>query len=146
MMRWPKVANNKNLVPLSGNNERTKRIATKGGKASGEQRQKRMLLREAYNSIALGEYKPIGKTAELIAEKFGNITLEEAIMLSMIVEATSGSVAAATWIRDTVEGKPKQDMQPGNGIDVNITWDNEHNQFKDLTTEELRQLAGRTEE
>ena len=87
------MANEQNLKPL---NKRTKseqrKIATKGGKASGEARRKRKTLKEEL--IALLETE----------------NYNQKISLAMIKEAEAGNTKAFEVIRDSIGEKPREQL------------------------------------
>jgi len=104
-----------------------------GGKANGEKRRKTATLREAYDSISSRPYKAVGSMAQGIVDQYGDITLEEGIVLAMLVKSCEGDVSASTWIRDTIWGKPRQVIeQTGNVKNINIRW------LEDLSDDELQ--------
>ena len=127
--------NTKNLKPLNTlNKEVAKEICKKGQKASAEVKRKRKTLKEAYLSIASKPYVPIGDMAESITQRFGSVTVDEAIILAMTVKASNGDVQAAVYLRDTIGEKPTDNHEIN--IDMN-------NPFKDLTVKELKELAAK---
>ena len=110
------MAKEENLKPLDKTNkERTKEIATKGGKASGKSRAKRKTFKDAYLAIADKPFKPIGALAGEIQAQYKAITVQEAISIAMTVKASNGDVQAATYLRDTIGEKPTDKSE----IDVN---------------------------
>lgn len=103
------MANIANLKSLSTSEARER--GTKGGIASGEARQKRKALRQAYETIAGMPYLPVGDLATEIMENFKKVsdgremTVDEAIVMAQIVKAANGDTAAAVFIRDTIGEK-----------------------------------------
>ena len=77
------------------------KIARKGGKASGESRRKRKLLKEHLELLL--ETK--------IQTSDGEITKSEAITLKLIEQALKGNVKAYKLIRDTLGEAPIQKIQ-----------------------------------
>ena len=129
-----------NLKPFKSGTDSTKKIQRAGQKASTAAKAQRKTLREAYYAIAEAPYKPIGETAELIAKAYKPVSVDQAIMMAAVHAATNGNINAAIFIRNSVDGRPKQDIQQtGKGIDVSIQWDN--NPYSNLTENELRQLS-----
>lgn len=98
------AANLKNLrVPTS---EEARKIGALGGKKSAESRKKRKTMREAYLHVCELPFKPIGDLAKEITDIYGEeVTVDEALMLAMIVKGTNGDVQACTFIRDTIGEK-----------------------------------------
>lgn len=107
------MANEENLVPFNEMTEKEQRkIASKGGKASGEARKKRKLIAaqlELLLSLPLKDEK-----AKTKLEKLGidtdNIDNQMAMVISMWNKAIKGDVQAFNSIRDTVGEKPKENM------------------------------------
>ena len=101
-----------NLIPQS---ERTKaeqrEIAKKGGVASGKARREKKALRETLEQLLAmpmkdGKSTDIDKIKSIAGLKGKNITMLEAIMLSMLQKAVKGDVRASEYIRDTIGQKP----------------------------------------
>lgn len=126
-----------NLIPQS---ERTKdeqrRIARKGGKASGKARRDKKAMKETLETLLTMNLQQ-GKgdeieTIQSIAELKGkNISVQEAIMLAQIKKAMKGDTRAAEFVRDA----------SGNKLAENVALTgNVNNPFADLTTEELKKL------
>ena len=127
-----------NLIPQS---ERTKseqrKIATKGGIASGKARREKKAMKETLASLLSMPLKD-GKSADidaiknLAAVKGKNITVQEAIMLAQIQKAMKGDTRAAEFIRDSSGNKPVDGLE----ISGNV-----NNPFAGLSTEELKALV-----
>lgn len=97
--------------------ERTKeeqqRIATKGGIASGKARKQRKLMQEVANNILNMPLKD-GTIDEIrnLAEVRGlNITVQEAILISMVKKALKGDSKAAAYVRDTAGQMPTSNIE-----------------------------------
>lgn len=111
-----------NLIPQS---ERTKaeqrEIARKGGIASGKARREKRALKDTLEELLAMPMKD-GKSANIddiksiAGVKGKNITMQEAIMLSMLDKAVKGDVRAAEYVRDTIGQKPDSRMN----IDMNL--------------------------
>lgn len=81
--------NVENLIPMDVRSEDEQRkLASKGGKASGESRRKRAALREELDSLL--SHKGVQKK----------------VCLALVAKALEGDVRAFEVIRDTVDGKP----------------------------------------
>ena len=90
----------------------------KGGLASGETRRKKRAMKEALQEllampIADGELADIAAADSLKALEGANLTVQEKILLEVILKAAAGDVRAAEFIRDMTEGKPagRYDLQ-----------------------------------
>ena len=106
------VKGENNLKPLNTiDKDVAKVIRQKGQKASAEVKRKRKTLKEAYLCIADKPYVPIGDMAESITQRFGSITVDEAIILAMTVKASNGDVQAAVYLRDTIGEKPSDKIE-----------------------------------
>ena len=86
-----------------------------GGIASAKAKKERKLLRDTLNDLLkmpLRDGLPdnLEKIASIAGMKGKNITMQEAIMLSMLQKAAKGDVRAAEYIRDTIGQKPGLDM------------------------------------
>lgn len=93
--------NESNLIPQS---ERTKeeqrKIARKGGIASGKARREKKIFKEAIE-------KQLGQSIDSMIE-------------SMIKQAKCGNVQAITFLRDTIGEKPTDKVEAEVNSDVNI--------------------------
>ncbi|MET1108801.1 stress-induced protein [Enterococcus faecium] len=92
------MANDKNLIPQSKRTKSERRkIAKKGGKASGKARRKKSDLRKALNVILTSEVseKRIAKKLECMGLEN---TYEMAIMISLVNEALNGDISAVNQI------------------------------------------------
>lgn len=89
--------NDSNLVPLSANNERTKRIAKMGGEASGEARRQKKLMRERLEvALEMPHFDLEGNET----------TKGEAVVASLVQKAIDGDTSAARLIVQTLDGLP----------------------------------------
>lgn len=87
-------ANPQNLkIPTS---EEARRNGAKGGKASGEARRKKKLLRECLDELLAREYDT----------KLGKMTGSEALSVQLMKKALNGDVKAFEVLRDTAGQKP----------------------------------------
>lgn len=92
------MINEKNLVPQSERSEEErKKIASMGGKASGEARRKKRDLRKALEELLEREYKD--KSGKIISGT-------EAITARLFEQAMKGNIRAFETLRDTVGQKP----------------------------------------
>lgn len=115
------MANEKNLTKMGKKRnlttEEAQKIGAKGGRKSAEARRERKLLKDLLEE-ALEK-----KT------KAGNKYID--ITVALIKEAERGNVKAYETIRDTLGQKPTEKIQHSGEL---------NNPFKNLSTEELRQL------
>ena len=87
-------ANPQNLkIPTS---EEARRNGAKGGKASGEARRKKKLLRECLDELLAREYDT----------KLGKMTGSEALSVQLMQKALNGDIKAFEVLRDTAGEKP----------------------------------------
>lgn len=110
------MANEQNLKPVRSKKEARER-GKAGGIKSGEIRAKRKTLRE--------------ELLVLLETKLEDKTVQEKISFSLIQEALKGNVKAFETIRDTIGEKPQDKLNISGEV---------NNPFKELSTEELRQL------
>lgn len=101
-----------NLIPQS---ERTKseqrKIAQKGGIASGKARREKKLMRETFDMLLSmplknGKLVNVEEIRSFAALKGKNISVQEAIMIAQIQKAMKGDTRAAEYVRDTIGQKP----------------------------------------
>lgn len=99
------MANNSNLKPLS--TEEARKRGSKGGKASVKARRKKKMLRETFETLLTmpikdGDIENIEGIKNFAALKDVNISVQEAMAISMLQRAIKGNVKAAEFIRDTI--------------------------------------------
>lgn len=130
---------NDNLIPQS---ERTKeeqrKIATKGGIASGEARRKKKLIKEQLELLLSLPLKD--ENAKRKLEQLGidadNLDNQMAMVISIWNKALKGDIQAFNSIRDSVGEKPSDVVE-----NINYTKE-EAEKYKKLSIEELKKLAG----
>lgn len=103
------MANEKNLKTPSTSEARSR--GKKGGIASGKARREKKALKDTLEELLAmpikdGELKNIDQIKSIAGIKGKNITMQEAIMLSMLNKAAKGDVKAAEYVRDTIGQKP----------------------------------------
>ncbi len=108
--------NEGNLVSLADRTTEEKReIAIRGGIASGEARREKKLMKDQIKlllSLPLKDKKAI-KQLETLGIDTDNIDNQMALVISMwqtALKGGKGSVAAATFLRDTVGEKPVEEV------------------------------------
>ena len=108
------MANEENLVPMTDLTESERReMARKGGIASGKARKQKKLMSEVANDILQLPLKS-GTVDEIknLAEVRGlNITVQEAILISMVKKALKGDPKAAAYVRDTAGQMPTNNIE-----------------------------------
>lgn len=113
--------NQENLIPFNElTEEKQRELARKGGIASGKARKEKKLLKDEL-AILMETINKDGKT------------YQELISTALVKEALKGNTKAYEIIRDTMGQKPKEE--------INLTGE-VNNPYSELTTEELRKLAG----
>ena len=111
------MRNEENLINFTElTEEEQRRLARKGGKASVKARRERKQMRETLE-ILLNMPLKGGKEADVesirnfAAIKGKNISVQDALLLSMIQRALKGNVRAAEYVRDTIGENPIQQVE-----------------------------------
>lgn len=91
--------------------QRMKKCSSKGGKASGEAKRRKKLMKENLEilcqlSLKSGRATDIESIKNFVELKGKNITVEQAMLLAQIKKALNGDSTAMTFIRDTMGQKP----------------------------------------
>lgn len=99
-------------VPTS---EEAREFGRRGGIASAKKRRERKAMKETLEELLSmplkkGASADISKVRNIAAMKGKNITMQEAIMLSMLQKAAKGDVRAAEFVRDTAGQRPTDKM------------------------------------
>lgn len=110
------MANDENLIPM---NRRTKseqrKIATAGGKASGEARRKKRDMRKAaemlLNMPVSSKQSTMKATLTALGIDEEDMDYSMGVMAAMLVQAANGNVNAAKFLRDTAGQNPAQQLQ-----------------------------------
>ncbi len=126
-------------MPIIPNSERTPEelhaITVKGGIASGKARREKKLMKEQLEmllSLPL-KNKAIKDGIKQLGIKIEDINNQMAIVLALYRKALKGDTKAFELIRDTIGEKPQDNINLNGNLDIN-------NPYKDLTTEELREI------
>lgn len=126
--------NEENLKPIRYlSSDEAKRRGAKGGKASGEARRRRKLIKEQME-IALSlpvSNKKIRKTMEDIGLDDEDMDNQMALVLAMIQQGCKGDVSAFNSIRDLMGEKPQDKVELSGEVS---------NPFEGLSTEDLKKL------
>lgn len=122
------MANEQNLMPISEvNSRRTReqhsRDSRKAGIASGKARREKKAFKETLEAVLamsiengnIDDIDDIQNYAEMMGK---NISVQEAMVLSMVQKALEGNVKAAEWIRDTAGQKPSDKVKLESEIDM----------------------------
>lgn len=128
--------NTDNLKPFTKGDERTRELAKKGGKKSGEARRKRKNMRDTMNiflSMPMGKGKAKDiETIKSIADLKGiNMTMQDALVYSLMMTALGGGkdgTAAFKVIQETIDS-----------VNDNLGFD--YSLFDDMSQEEIIALA-----
>jgi Holliday junction resolvasome RuvABC ATP-dependent DNA helicase subunit len=130
---------NNNLIPQS---ERTKeeqrKIAIKGGIASGKARRRKKLIKEQLElllSLPLKDENAKRKLKQMGIDA-DNLDNQMAMVISIWNKALKGDVQAFNTIRDSVGEKPKEVIENHNYTKEELE------KYKMLSIEELKKLAG----
>lgn len=91
--------------------KRASECGRKAGKASGEAKRRKKLMRENLEilcqlSLKSGRATDIESIKNFVELKGKNITVEQAMLLAQIKKALNGDSTAMTFIRDTMGQKP----------------------------------------
>ncbi|MBO7221715.1 MAG: hypothetical protein J6U74_05410 [Clostridia bacterium] len=91
--------------------EQRRENGRKGGIASGEAKRKKKAMRETLDVLLSmrmknGKFADIESITSFAALKGKNISVQEAMIISMLQRAMKGDVKAAEWVRDTAGQKP----------------------------------------
>lgn len=128
------MANEQNLIPFNKQTEEEQREkARKGGIASGVARRKRKAMKENLElllSLKVQD-KKIKAVMKALGIKESEMTNQMAMQVAMLNQSLKGNVQAYKELRDTVEGKPTDNIK----VDGNI---NTANPLESLSTEEIR--------
>ena len=130
---------NDNLIPFTElTEEEQRKIATKGGIASGEARRKKKLIKEQLELLLSLPLKD--ENAKRKLEQIGidadNLDNQMAMVISVWNKALKGDIQAFNSIRDSVGERPKDVVE-----NINYTKE-EAEKYKELSIEELKRLAG----
>lgn len=131
-----------NLRPPQKGTEEARKRGRNGGIKSGEVRRAKKRMKDSIAMLldlppGLAEQRDILTALGIAEEDCNNQTL---IAVAMIQAAASGDVKAATWVRDTVGEKPSDK------VEATVTTSPLDETLADLSPEELREIAGLTDD
>lgn len=112
------MANEQNLIP--GGHTLTKEEQSKGGKTSAEVRRLKAAVKKALEKSIP---QNMTELRELLKEANIEATNDNGIAFAMVLKALKGDLYAASWIRDTIGEKPKDELSLGGDAVVIISGD-----------------------
>ena len=114
-----------NLIPFGELTEAEQRkIAQMGGKASGEARRRKKMMREIINTVLAMPLKQgkkcvdIGDVSSYANLKGKNIDVQTGIILAQVTNALKGDLRSAEFIRDTSGQAPVKDVNIAGAVPV----------------------------
>lgn len=130
---------NNNLIPFTElTEEEQRKIAVKGGIASGKARRRKKLIREQLKLLLSLPLKD--ENAKRKLEQLGidadNLDNQMAMVIAIWNKALKGDIQAFNSIRDSVGEKPKEVIENHNYTKEELE------KYKMLSIEELKKLAG----
>ncbi len=106
------MANEQNLIP--GAHKLTHEEQSEGGKKSGEVRRLKAAVKKALDGKVPEDMQELIKVLEAAGV---DTTNDNGIAFAVVLKALKGDLSAATWIRDIVGEKPKDELQiEGDGV------------------------------
>lgn len=105
------------LIPQSKRTKaEQKKIARKGGIASGKARREKKAMRETLDILLSmpmkdGAYADVESIRSFASIKGKNISVQEAILIAQVQKAMKGDTKAAEYIRDTIGQKPGENVE-----------------------------------
>ncbi|WP_072500354.1 hypothetical protein [Olsenella phocaeensis] len=108
------MANEQNLRPTNTLTPRERReLSRKGAEATNRKRRERRDMRETFRAMLDMPMRPGGTTTASTLEGMGgkNMTVGQAIALSVLRKALDGDVRAAEFIRDTSGQRPSDRVE-----------------------------------
>lgn len=122
------MANEQNLNPFGTLTEDEQReISSKGGKASGEARRKKKLLRECLEILL---------EKEITDKKGETMSGAEALSTKLFAEAMKGNVKAFEVLRDTAGQKPVEKVQMNADVNIAESAERLSNMFEQIKDEQ----------
>lgn len=101
-----------------------------GGISSGISKRKKKAMKETLDVILsmpmkTGKYSDVEDIKNFASIKGKNISVQDALVISMIQRALKGDVRACEWVRDTAGQKPYENMNMTVDIPVVISGDDD---------------------
>lgn len=135
------MANEQNLLPMMGrklSTEEARKMGSAGGKASGEKRARRRLMRDALSDLLL-QPCPVPELREALRKLGLPDDMQTAVLFGQIRQAMQGGTAAteaAKFLRDTVGERPADTVNVTAGVDP------ARDDLRQLSDADLERLAG----
>lgn len=111
----------KNMIPMNARTKtEQKRIATMGGKASGEARRRKKTMRELaqmFGNLEVSNDK-IRERMRSLGIKDEDMSHDTAVIIGQYMEAEKGNTQAASFIRDTRGENPRDPLLQLNVAEV----------------------------
>ena len=122
------MANEQNLLkPEDLTPKQRRENASKAGKASGEARRKKKLLRECLEILLENE----------VTDKYGNVmTGAEAMAAKVFQQALKGDLKAFEIVRDTAGQKPVEKVQMNADVNIAESAERLSNMFEQIKNEQ----------
>lgn len=106
------MANEQNLIP--GAHKLTVEEQSEGGKNSGKTRRLKAAVKKALEGNVP---ENMSELIQVLENAGVDTTNDNGIAFAMVLKALKGDISAATWIRDIVGEKPKDELQiEGDGV------------------------------
>ena len=117
--------------------EQRREYGRRGGLTKGENARRRKELRETLDilldmPLKKGRTTSVEKVQAFTEMKGKNITVDQAMMVTLIQKALKGDLSAIAMVRDTIGEKPVEKVN----MDAKVT----KNPMEDLSVDELREL------
>lgn len=109
------MAREDNLKPINISSEEAKERGRRGGIASGEARRRKKEFKESFELLLAmplknGRNTDVESIKNFASMKGKNISVQDAIVISIVQKAMKGDVRAAEYIRDTIGQKPTDNL------------------------------------
>lgn len=109
------MARGDGLRPINITSEEARERGRKGGKASGEARRRKKLFKETFEILLEmplkgGKSTDVESIKNFASMKGKNISVQDAVIISILQKAMKGDIRAAEYIRDTIGQKPTDNL------------------------------------
>lgn len=106
------MANKQNLIP--GAHKLTSEEQSEGGKKSGETRRLKAAVKKALEGNIP---QNMTELIQVLKDAGVNTTNDNGIAFAVVLKALKGDLSAASWVRDIIGEKPKDELQiEGDGV------------------------------
>ena len=113
------MANEQNLIP--GVHKLTHEEQSLGGKRSGEAKRLKAAVKRALAGKIPKDVSGLDELRKAIQDEGIDINNDNGIAYAMVIEALKGNTTAASWVRDIIGEKPKDELQIGGDAVVIIS-------------------------